>query len=649
MASGTQSLNVLLQRTSIDDHEEILKACNVSLKQSKKDLRTLHAKIVALLKLDRYEDALRVLEEGGDSVKNEIPLERSYALYKNGQFEEAKSIAGGITNNRGTRHVEAQASYRLEDFRQASLLYKDLAQTNASIGNEENDIRINSGAADAQSDWSEQGYPIQKRTSSREDLFETAYNAACASIARGDLVQGEFLLQRSRELCNASGDLTEGEKAAELLSIQVQRIYVLSRLGKVIDAERLASQVAPKDIPDASTQYITQNNSISASADFKNPYMAHRLLHTSSSIPDTDRLFTYQSDRIRENAFILDLLVSKYGGVAKSTSKILTEQPHPTISTHLNMISMLNAAAHAQNRLGQFGINHMVPLLEKRPLDVGLAMVIVQLYILTNNHGAAVTVLESLLKRLEASTASNHQDVRFAPGLVATTVSLYKLQGRKNWVKTELVKAASYWRHRSKAPTSLLQAAGLVLLDSNKAKDQAVAREIFATLHEQDPNSRVAIAGYVAAHALTSHSVADQAQALTPTSRLVASIDVLALEKAGVPQPRLGADAQAASRKRALDEAPKPAKKRTRKSRLPRDYDVSKTPDPERWLPLQERSSYRPKGKKGRQKAAGLTQGGVEKEGESANGPSGKGGDGVIKATGAAAASKGKNRKKSKK
>ncbi|KAL8686645.1 MAG: hypothetical protein Q9224_005383, partial [Gallowayella concinna] len=181
------------------------------------------------------------------------------------------------------------------------------------------------------------------------------------------------------------------------------------------------------------------------------------------------------------------------------------------------------------------------------------------------------------------------------------------------------------------------------------AEDQAVAREIFDTLYKQDPNSRLATAGYVAAHALSSQPTADQAKALTPTSRLVAGIDVSALEEAGVPQSRLRADAQAASRKRALDEKPKPAKKRIRKSRLPKDLDTSKTPDPERWLPLQERSSYRPKGKKGRQKAAGLTQGGVEKEGDSANGPSGKGSEGVIKATGAGAAGKGKNKKKSKK
>lgn len=109
MATRTQSLNTLLQRATIDDHEEILKACNVSLKQSKTEPKILHTKAVALLKLDRYEDALRVLEEGGDGLKNGASLERSYALYKNGQLSEANDIANGIPDDRGARHVEAQA------------------------------------------------------------------------------------------------------------------------------------------------------------------------------------------------------------------------------------------------------------------------------------------------------------------------------------------------------------------------------------------------------------------------------------------------------------------------------------------------------------------------------------------------------------
>ena len=41
---------------------------------------------------------------------------------------------------------------------------------------------------------------MQKKKPAREDLeaFETAYNAACGSIARGELAQGEVLLKRAR-------------------------------------------------------------------------------------------------------------------------------------------------------------------------------------------------------------------------------------------------------------------------------------------------------------------------------------------------------------------------------------------------------------------------------------------------------------------
>ena len=342
---------------------------------------------------------------------------------------------------------------------------------------------------------------------------------------------------------------------------------------------------------------------------------------------------------MQQNGLALDLIASKSNGVVKTTGNILSNST-PTLSPHINNISVLNAAAHAQSQLAKLGLKQILPLLEKRPKDVGLIMTIVQLYVLTNNHGSAISVLDSLLKRLSESQTPSDQDILYAPGLVALQVSLYTSQGRKSQIKTTLAKAASYWRHKSKPPTTLLHAAGLSLLDSSDPNHQSLARDIFSTLHTQNPTSKSATAGYVASHALTSpETVSSEINTLTPIARLTASIDVAALEDAGVPflpssSSSAAAAAAAASRKRALDEKPKAAKKRVRKSRLPKDYDPAKTPDPERWLPLKDRSTYRPKGKKGRQKAAEKTQGGVsgggEKGGEVKG--SGGGGEGVIKA-----------------
>lgn len=110
MAAATSSLSTLLKRTTIEDHEEVIKACNATLKQSKGSLEAQHAKVIALLKLDdRYDDALRVFEECGEKLKSAAPFEYAYALYKSGELDQALSLARQIDSDRGARHLEAQA------------------------------------------------------------------------------------------------------------------------------------------------------------------------------------------------------------------------------------------------------------------------------------------------------------------------------------------------------------------------------------------------------------------------------------------------------------------------------------------------------------------------------------------------------------
>ena len=239
--------------------------------------------------------------------------------------------------------------------------------------------------------------------------------------------------------------------------------------------------------------------------------------------------------------------------------------------------------------------------------------------------------METFLKRLDESTADSDLDVRYAPGLVAILVFLYAIQGRKSHIKTELVKAASYWRHKSKQPSSLMRAAGLSLLESSKEEDLSTAGDVFGSILEADSTDRFATAGYVAAYATSEPSKVEHlVDKLTTVNRLTIGIDVVELDRAGVPQLAVHSDV-VPSKKRAAADNSKPSKKRVRKSRLPKEHDPSKAPDPERWLPLRDRSSYRPKGKKGKQKAAALTQGGVNEKGAEALNVSA--GGGVVKSS----------------
>ena len=68
------------------------------------------------------------------------------------------------------------------------------------------DLRNNRLALDAQLEWAGLGHLVENKRVSREDLsvFESAFNAACASIARGELGQAEVLLKRAYRKCLGS-------------------------------------------------------------------------------------------------------------------------------------------------------------------------------------------------------------------------------------------------------------------------------------------------------------------------------------------------------------------------------------------------------------------------------------------------------------
>lgn len=245
-ANATATLTGLLRDSTIEDHHEILRAADAVLKSSKNNQDALHTKVVALLKLDRFEDALRVVDDGGDKLVERCVLEKAYALYKTGQLAEAEELAQG-SNKRGVKHVAAQVAYRAENFGNAAKIYKELSAQTAPIEGEENDLRINGLAADAQLEWQGNGERVEasRKKAGREDLeaFETSYNAACGCIARGELAMGSVLLKRARDLCEALDELSDEDKRGEVLPIMVQQVYAFTKLGKLVEAETIEKMI----------------------------------------------------------------------------------------------------------------------------------------------------------------------------------------------------------------------------------------------------------------------------------------------------------------------------------------------------------------------------------------------------------------------
>ncbi|KAL2133559.1 hypothetical protein VTI74DRAFT_2171 [Chaetomium olivicolor] len=675
--SAVAALNSLLRGASIDDHAEALDVAGAALRAAKgrgADLATAqHARVVALLKLDRFDDALRAIAEGGDALAKTCMFEKAYALYKTGDLDGAEAVlqeagVGSGRVQRGLKHVAGQVAYRAEKFEQAAAIYRELGvdEGGAKYG-EENDLKINLSATNAQLEWQGKGWavPEQDKQPGREDLeaFETAYNAACGCISRGDFAKAAVFLKRSRDLCEATEDLDEEEKKAELIPIIVQQAYVFTKLGKLDEAASLQKALNLDDISDSSTKLVARTNDFVLHAD-SNPYIAQRVAESLQEIKGNDRLFGYQSSVLRRNKYVLNLRLQKFAGVQRSTSRLLSKDDVPAISSHKCDLGVLEAAAASQLQTGQDALRHILPLLEARPGDVGLLLTVIQLYVQLQNPGPAINLLEAFLKRLETAATPDHADVRFSPGLVALTVSLYRTQGRHSAIRNELAKAAAHWQKKtgpaaSGVGASLLREAGIELLRSSHPADLAAAGEAFSHLIAALPGDPTAKAGLVASFATADFSkVQPYLDALPSVEDLTRGVDVAALLEAGVavapapPQPET-----ARGKKRALDEEAakdkqqqQPAAKKRRRRKLPKSYDPDKKPDPERWLPLRDRSSYRPKGKKGKKRAAEATQGGVVREEETLELAGGAGSVKVEKApAGGAGGGGGKKKKKGKK
>ncbi|KAK3378188.1 hypothetical protein B0H63DRAFT_525435 [Podospora didyma] len=666
------ALNALLRNASIDDHDEILKLANDAIKASKGNTANLttahHTRVVALLKLDRFDDALRAIAEGGASLEKLCVSEKAYALYKTGDLSAAEAVLQGASPahaDRGLRHVEAQVAYRAEKFEEAATIYRELASfEDDGRPGEENDLRINLLATNAQLEWHGKGWAVPERQKQpgREELeaFETAYNAACGCIARGDFAKAAVFLKRSRSLCEDSEDLDDEEKRAELVPIIVQQAYVSIKLRKLDEAASLQKSVSLSDVPDVSTKALAQCNTLILQAE-TNPYMAQRLAQSMPEGTGNDRLFKYQTSVLRRNRYIIDLQAQKFDGVRQSTAKILAKVAVPSISSTRCDLGVLNAAATCELQTGKEALRRILPLLETRPYDVGLLLTIIQLYIQLHNPGPALNLLEAFFRRLESATTTDHADVRYAPGLVALAVALYRLHGRHSAIRNELAKAAAHWQKKRGGSTpavvgsgdSLIREAGVELLHSHHPADLAAAGEAFSYLVAAQPGDRTATAGLVASFAISDFAkVEPHLDALPPVEKLIEGVDVDALIEAGVAVPPAPPVSQS-TKKRPIDDngadkQPQPATKKRRVRRLPKSYDPDKKPDPERWLPLRDRSTYRPKGKKGKKRAQEATQGGPVREEETLELAGGAGSVKVEKAVGGGGAGA-KKKKKGKK
>lgn len=496
---------------------DFLKVAEATLKSNPNDASALQSKLVALIKLEKYEDGVHTLHKY--SCAQKYPAEAAYIFYKTGKLEELNGLADLTQHsNPAVLLALAQTEYKAGNLSAAESL---LTEVKKSDNDEDIDVDLNAIRAS-------RGFSVSGQDF--EAVFAQAYSSLLDPSAALDG------LSKAKQL--ASDDIEHN-------SVLIQAAYVHAISGRADEAKSILDNL-DSDLGDKSLDEVVRNNLLALGPACNTALAAQKALLTYDDI-DLSTLTAHQASLVSVNKLALQYQAGRrLGSLANKHS---VAYPHCLAGQLLAL-----RQAHTVKELRK--------MFAKDQTNVAVAL-------------ALATEL-SQEDRADVILEAAHASSTSSPAFNGLIVAALKLKNRVDQIPTFL----------RKFPVRDAFSA-CYLAQSPVKEDVALAKEYFSLC--QNPSEKLA------GQFLTGEA---PEQAANSISDLVHDIDPESLYNQGV-EPFV-------QRRRILEPTRAIHKKRSGKRRLPKNYDESKQPNPERWLPKMDRSSYKKK-KKGA--SQGATQG----------------------------------------
>ncbi|EMR11778.1 hypothetical protein PNEG_00205 [Pneumocystis murina B123] len=583
----TDNLKDLFMKLSIaisnNKHEEVIELSDKIKGFSISDIKSTKSKIIALIKLDRYSEALFLIRSELSAEK--ALLEMIYCLFMLKKYEEAMDWAKK-SNKREIKHIKAQIAYQKDQMIDASEIYKELQQDPYRIENEEFDLSINLLAT--QVTWP--SIEISNHPAIYQSL-DYRFNIGCHLIYRKEYMKAKELFELSKEQCLST--TSQEEMKSRLHPILVQLAYIYSSIGQESDAISIYEDLINKSHVDQIIKLICINNYYTIKSD-ANPYLILYSLNTILSNAKLSKLTNTQNKIIHKNMAILNILCKKYSACHNIVKKL--QNTYPDDET----IILILVSSIISRFTGNRAYSELIKLHEKNSSNVTLSLAIIQFMISSKDNYNTQKIIEKLLDSLK-----DNKSIRFKPELVRLLVEIYEKRGRKDLSRQELYAASEYWRNTGSNDPNLIE----LLCESGKLKLKSMIKKKESNLSPVDdftyilklsPNNQKALAGLVIYYLDTDINEASKyANKLPALDVLTQGIDVDHLEKSGIVNHSL--------KEKKNNHSKSLLKQKRKKSKLPKNYDPDKQPDPERWIPKKQRSYY--KSSKGKKRQSNKTQG----------------------------------------
>uniref|UniRef100_A0A3P8RSD1 Signal recognition particle subunit SRP72 n=1 Tax=Amphiprion percula TaxID=161767 RepID=A0A3P8RSD1_AMPPE len=577
MASGGSSVASLWTEVNRcgqnGDFTRALKALTKILHENRDDVTALHCKIVCLIQNGSFKEALNVMNMHAKVLGSEVVFEKAYCEYRLNRVESSlKTIEGAPEQTDKLKELYGQVLYRLERYDECKSVYTDLIRNSQDEYEEERKTNLAAVVA-TMSQWEKA--PMED-LGLPESTYELCYNAACALIGQGQLTEALNKLRQAEELCRVSladdSDVTEEDIDSELAIIHSQMAYIMQLQGRTDEALQLYNQVIKLKPSDVGLLAVTANNIITINKD-QNVFDSKKKVKLMSAEGVEYKLAKKQLQAIDFNKALLAMYTNQADQCRKLSSSLQSQNPGHPRPVLIQVAQLCREKQHSRAiELLQVSVTHCC--------------------LLSGHVTKACDVLRSI------------EEFKHKSGMISALVTMYSHEEDIDSAIDVFKQAIEHYQSEqpgSAAHLALVREAANFKLKYGRKKEAISDLE---QLWKQNTNDVHTLAQLISAYSLVDTDKAKSLSKHLPSADTMSfNVDVDELENShGATYVRKKAAkvvGESLPKAQGQDEIKK--KKKKKKGKLPKNYDPKATPDPERWLPMRERSYYRGK-KKGKKK-----------------------------------------------
>ncbi|XP_029867066.1 signal recognition particle subunit SRP72 isoform X1 [Aquila chrysaetos chrysaetos] len=570
------------------DFARALKSVNKILQISKDDVTALQCKVVCLIQNGNFKEALGVINTHTKVLTSDIiAFEKAYCEYRLNRIENAlKTIQSASQQTDKLKELYGQVLYRLERYDDCLAAYRDLIRNSQDEYEEERKTNLSAVVA-AQSTWEK---VMPEDLGLREATYELCYNSACALIGQGKLNEAMRKLQKAEELCRQSlsedSDVTEEDIEAELAIIHGQMAYIMQLQGRTEDALQLYNQIIKLKPTDVGLLAVIANNIITINKD-QNVFDSKKKVKLTNAEGVEHKLSKKQLQAIEFNKALLAMYTNQADQCRKLSASLQSQSPEHLLPVLIQAAQLCREKQHAKavGLLQDFADQHPASAAE-------IKLTMAQLKIAQGSVTKACMILRSI------------EELQHKPGMVSALVTMYSHEEDIDSaieVFTQAIQWYQQFQPKSPVHLSLIREAANFKLKHGRKKEAISDLE---ELWKQNPKDVHTLAQLISAYSLVDPEKAKVLSKHLPSSDTMSlKVDVDALENShGATYVRKKAGKLTGdNQQKEQGQGDVKKKKKKKKGKLPKNYDPKVTPDPERWLPMRERSYYRGR-KKGKKK-----------------------------------------------